>query len=74
MSAHDQGGYACPALPGMGNDMQGMTLLDYFAAIALQGLLAADKGWWGDTTARNAYDLAAAMLAERARRAGEGRS
>jgi len=51
----------------------GMTLLDYFAGQALTGALAAYNG--ADVafpkphnTAQQAYDYAAAMLAERARR------
>lgn len=45
------------------------TLRDYFAASALQGMLAAgDFSGYAPGAASQAYDLAAAMLAERARR------
>ncbi len=54
---------------------QGMTLRDYFAAKALQGMLAKSyddessrKVWEdSDTAARWAYEFADAMLAERAK-------
>ncbi len=49
----------------------GMTLLDYFAAKAMQGMIA-DPGhdpddYW-NATAKLAYGMGAAMLAEKARR------
>ncbi len=50
----------------------GMTLRDYFAAAALQGLLACpnhDAPSWGDFIGQS-YQLADAMLAERAKTKG----
>jgi hypothetical protein len=45
----------------------GMTLRDYFAAKAMQGLLAADKinDWTDCKCAEYAYEMADAMLKER---------
>ena len=60
-----------PAFPRTGADghtspQSGMTLRDYFAAAALQGLLA-DNGGGGswDSDALNAYKAADAMLKAR---------
>lgn len=59
---------------------EGMTLRDYFAAKAMQGLLAAGDKWsWRDTdeepapvsVATTAYELADAMLNERAKNGGQ---
>lgn len=47
--------------PGWG----GMTLRDYFAAKAMQGMLAAGEGVPSEKLAKWAYDVADAMLAER---------
>lgn len=63
------GGLAFP-LP-MGSETtqgsEGMTLRDYFAAKAIQGLLAADKinDWTDCKCAEYAYEMADAMLKER---------
>lgn len=51
--------------------VQGMTLLDYFAAAALQGIYAshdkrAEDG--SESWVREAYDIADSMLRERERR------
>jgi hypothetical protein len=47
-----------------------MSLQDYFAAQALKGLLAIDRGLWADAQyAEAAYRIADAMLVERAKRA-----
>ena len=46
---------------------QGMTLRDYFAAKAMQGLLSATKTSDGEMIARDSYKMADAML--KARRA-----
>ena len=49
-------------------DPVGMTLRDYFAAAALQGILASvqsDEITIGQVVAKNAYDIADAMLKER---------
>ena len=65
-----------PAFPGPGGKYDvltdqnpGMSLLDYLAAAALQGLLAAGTSWseHGKISAW-AYDLGYAMLAEKERR------
>lgn len=59
------GGPAFPKNYGVPNE--GMTLRDYFAAKAMQGLLAADPDTrWDDyDCAKYAYAQADAMLAER---------
>lgn len=52
-------------------DYIGMSLRDYFAAKALQGLLSSDRTFGyenetrGQAAAKNAYQYADAMLAER---------
>jgi hypothetical protein len=80
MPAPKDGGAAFPAPDYMVQDhccestilklrnSQGMTLRDYFAAAAMQGILACpDLGveWHADITAANAYKQADAMLAAR---------
>ena len=71
MSKHDDGG---PAFPSVDYGSIGMSLRDWFAGQALAGVIAA---CCQDTLnfetreqlfARNAYAIADAMLAERARR------
>ena len=63
------GGWAFPAMHfDLGDEEHGMTLRDYFAAKAMQGLLSSAS--WRDgmdaaNTASAAYALAGAMLAER---------
>lgn len=63
-----------PAFPNetaiqLGDDYQGMTLRDYFAAAALQGLLAGrDILMEAEWLAAEAYQLADAMIAEREKR------
>jgi len=51
------------------SQMQGMTLRDYFAAKAMQGLLAGtltpDAIWSQDEVAETAYNMADAMLKAR---------
>ena len=46
---------------------QGMTLRDYFAAKAMQGIIAADIQWTinNDVLSRMAYEIADAMMKER---------
>ena len=44
---------------------QGMTLRDYFAAKAMQGLLSATKTSDGEMIARDSYKMADAMLEAR---------
>ncbi len=62
MSINDSG----PAFPTRYHeDMHGMTLRDWFASQALQGLLASTKTSDGLTIAKDAYILADAMLRAR---------
>ena len=79
MSEHDTGGPAYPrpySTNGLAEDGPdvGMTLLDWFAGKAACGLV--DGGLvrgcgFGDTEiARNAYNIAAALIAEKRRREG----
>ena len=71
------GGPAFPAripLSGSGAECSGMSLLDYFAGQALLGGLASLDGRMVQDfkmASRIAYDIAAAMLAERERRMKE---
>jgi hypothetical protein len=62
----ETGGPAFPVVQGCGSD-KGMTIRDYFAAKAMQGLLAADTGYAmpAETIAELAYDQADAMLEAR---------
>jgi hypothetical protein len=68
MSNTKTGGPAFPTeRPAMSEYGKGMTLRDYFAAKALQGMVAS-MGWQGGTcktVASVAYEMADAMLAER---------
>jgi len=63
-----------PAFPNdariqLGDDYQGMTLRDYFAAAALQGLLAGRSALMGPKWySQEAAELADAMIAEREKR------
>ncbi len=75
--SNETGGTAFPALarwtrdgrcvPALNNE--GMTLRDYFAAKAMQGILAGtllpDAVWLQDEVAENAYNMADAMLKAR---------
>lgn len=68
MSKHEDS----PAFPivhpdGAGVQYYGMTLRDYFAAKAMQGTLAAQARCSAEKRAESAYELADAMLAERAK-------
>ena len=58
-----------PAFPIVSDDLcaPGMTLRDYFAAAALQGMLAYYHGYGSFYAAGSAYQYADAMLAERNR-------
>jgi len=80
MSA-DTGGAAFPRPMGEAGDafhkeynksQTGMTLLDYFAGLAMQGICtdttSQPESWNYDVIAKVSYDIAAAMLTERARR------
>ena len=60
MSKHD-GGHA---FPQQYDDQDGMTLRDYFAAKAMQGMLSGGKSM-PQTCVSLAYELADAMLKER---------
>ncbi|HOW49901.1 MAG TPA: hypothetical protein PLB26_19845 [Rubrivivax sp.] len=49
----------------------GMSLRDYFAAKALAGIASTyHENWTPESAAKNAYELADAMLAERSRATG----
>ena len=64
MSKHD-GGHA---FPQQHNDQDGMTLRDYFAAKAMQGMFSADTSKSTipvEKKARFAYEMADAMLKEK---------
>ncbi len=65
------GGPAYPRMgEGFGNpqyDTPGMTLLDHFAGLAMQGLLGAGRTGAAKDFAMTAYEIAAAMIAERNR-------
>ncbi len=63
MSNKDNGG---PAFPTETFMTDGMTLRDYFAAKAMQGLLARNAGGEG-VVHEKAYQIADAMLKERAK-------
>lgn len=72
MSAQNNGGPAFPRSPHSGEESDdGMTLRDYFAAKAMQGLIAATGDSDGvvtydsKTVAANAYEMADAMLKAR---------
>jgi hypothetical protein len=56
---NETGGPAFPVTQGCGSDT-GMTMRDYFAAKAMQGLLAADMDWTMQSSviAKQAYDQA----------------
>jgi hypothetical protein len=65
------GGPAFPvSIPGCGdNGWQGMSLRDWFAGLAMQGMVASPASqyvqWSDQTVAGYAYNLADAMLAAR---------
>jgi hypothetical protein len=71
MSNTNTGGPAFPNEGGPGNlwNEKGMTLRDYFAAKAMQGLLVATVTpitvWSQDDVAETAYNMADAMLKAR---------
>ena len=78
MSDIDDGGPAFPHWDGPGGKcISGVTKREYFAAMALQGMLDNDAdvdpefigvlGKWGDVVAKRAYHYADAMI-----RAGKG--
>jgi hypothetical protein len=55
-----------PAFPPNPNDAEGMSLRDWFAGMAMQGLLA-NCGADSEQIAKKAYEYADAMLVERNR-------
>ncbi len=62
----DDGGPAFPTMdPNEHYRLMGMTLRDYFAAAALQGILADGGGASWDDDAKNAFKAADAMLKAR---------
>ena len=73
----DTGGRAFPTTLENYDNMRpagaGMTLRDYFAAKAMQGLITSrhkdfEDGWYDeDVVAKSAYQMADAMLAERSK-------
>jgi hypothetical protein len=66
MTDKQTGGPAFPGVDDLGDPYHGMTLRDYFAAKALQGLLAcAEADGTNDDFARWAYKYADAMLKAR---------
>ena len=72
----DDGGPAFPTdnEAQVGNNtwhFAGMTLRDYFAAKALAGIASTyHENWTPESAAKNAYELADAMLAERSMATG----
>lgn len=68
MNLKDKGGPAFPAHHfDMADDEHGMTLRDYFAAMAMQGMLACPIQPQSDAEmfARDAYKISDAMIKER---------
>lgn len=53
------------AFPSPSHSTTGMDLRDYFAAAAIQGLLASDVSAPVDSFAQKAYEMADAMMKER---------
>lgn len=69
MSAQDSGGPVFPGTEanGLNSGWSGLEMRDYFAAKALQGLLASDVEATQSQFAENAYLMADAMLKARAK-------
>lgn len=72
MVDHDNSDTAFPSHGTMGEVVErGMSMRDYFAAQAMPAMISMcqypDGTWNEDTVAQNAYALADAMLAERAK-------
>lgn len=68
MSKSDDGGPAFPVENDFNKEYkEGMSLRDWFAGMALQTLLSNDDEGTIESTARDAYRYAAAMLEERNR-------
>ena len=66
MTQIKDGGPAFP-VPNLEDDpsFNGMTLRDYFAAKAMQALIASTEGFTSDQYAKAAYEMADAMLKAR---------
>ena len=64
MSEINNGGPAFPQKEPLSNDWHGMSLRDYFAAQALQGILVG-RALLPDQWAKEAYAMADAMLKAR---------
>jgi hypothetical protein len=64
MSKHNDGGPAFPPVHDPATHPSGMTLRDYFAAAAMQGLLARGS-LYAPGIAQDAYELAGKMIEER---------
>ena len=63
---NNTGGPAFPIKgPVMSSDEQGMTMRDYFAAKAMQGMLAAAENYQTPDLAMYAYQVADAMIKAR---------
>ena len=68
MSNKETGGPAFPTVGAGAGDETGMTLRDYFAAKAMQGMLAACTGWseaQQERLAKCSYSMADEMLKAR---------
>ena len=67
MSKPSDGGAAFPLIPteGCGPIWEGMSLRDWFAGQALNGMVASEVKDAAERFARGAYALADAMIAER---------
>ena len=59
------GGPAFPSADFEQHEYTGMTLRDYFAAKAMQGMLSASENYQTRELARYAFDVADAMLSQR---------
>ena len=66
VTARDSSGEIARQMQATG--VAGMTLRDWFAGMALQGLLAGSENMSIDTAARLSYTAADMMIAERAKR------
>lgn len=66
MNDKETGGPAFPCLDSNANGHEGLTIRDYFAAKAMQGMVSTEN-WNGHikNTAIDAYQIADAMLKER---------
>lgn len=65
MSNTNTGGPAFPVPASAFNDMEGMTLRDYFAAKAMQGFISRGGNYSAEFDADRAYAFADAMLKAR---------